>query len=181
MKKYLVKGFTLLELIVTFGIIGILAIIAIPSIVSVYNTQAETSAATQVLGIFKVARQTSISMRSNVSISLVSGEWIVTNTADSSLVTRQKINSSFLSSLVGIKTSSTAITAATNFGYTSAGVPYANTSFLTGNQAIFVGFSKKTGMNLGDNSTIGMMVDRMGSIYICKNIVDGQITQRCNT
>ena len=182
MRKHVVKGFTLLELVITIAILGILSVISIPSLVNVYNIQAEQSAATQVLSIFKMARQQAIAMRTNVSVTLLNGEWKAANTADNSIVTQQKINTAFKSSLVGIKTSATNVTPATSFGYTSAGVPYANGSFLNSGQSIFISFSKQSdSINIANAKTIGLIIDRNGSIYICKNTVDNQVTQKCNT
>jgi prepilin-type N-terminal cleavage/methylation domain-containing protein len=184
MRKHLVKGFTLLELMMTVAILGILSIIAVPSLVNIYNTQAEQSAATQVLSVFKTARQHAIAMRTNVSVVLLNGEWKAANTADNSVITQQKINSTFKSSLIGIKTSTTNVATATSFGYTSAGVPYVNGSFLNSGQSIFISFSKtqsSDSISIANAKTIGFIIDRNGSMYICKNTVDGQVTQQCNT
>ena len=182
-KNIAATGFTLLELMMTVGILGILSTMTVPSLVSVYNTQVDQSNASQALSIFKTARQNAISMRANTSIEWLNNEWIVKNTVDNSIITQQRINNTFQYSLIGLKTSSTNVTPFTKFGYTSAGVPYINGTLLLSGQSIFIGFSKKanTTITLAGSNTIGFIVDQTGSMYICKNTTDAQITQKCNT
>lgn len=70
-----VKGFTLIELIVTMAIAAILFGVAIPSFQSVSRNNAVKATANDLVSTINAARQQSLSTRSSVQIKPAAGGW----------------------------------------------------------------------------------------------------------
>ena len=70
-----IKGFTLVELMVTIAVAAILLAVALPSFQSISRNNAVRATTNDLISTINLARQQSMSMRTQVEVSPASGGW----------------------------------------------------------------------------------------------------------
>ncbi|MBQ4833522.1 GspH/FimT family pseudopilin [Pseudoalteromonas sp. MMG010] len=81
------RGFSLLELLITIVVIGILSAIAAPSFISFIKNERLTTNANQLYSTFKVARSEAIKREQTVSIVVNDTKWQANTLIDSQMTT----------------------------------------------------------------------------------------------
>ncbi|MCP4996875.1 MAG: prepilin-type N-terminal cleavage/methylation domain-containing protein [Gammaproteobacteria bacterium] len=87
-----VKGFTLVELMVTLVILGILLGVGIPSFRAMMRGNAVVAASNQLLGALLLARSEAVKRESQVTFSTTTGGWQVTDTGGNVLLSHTVSN-----------------------------------------------------------------------------------------